>query len=217
MKNRLFFHTLILVAIFLLFFIPVILYTFKFGVGLWETHDDWSLMGSALGGIYGPITSITTCVILFVQIKAQREDKHNQKGMIAFLEMKAILTLSLNEIYNILSSQDQDVQNFFERIGRIATDDMTASEIMKSLKDVGLSSAQSVRVITEWDKVLQLKYLIDIMNFEMANFYISTIQFEIDAKFPCDVQKKLSEFVHITKRHIGEMESLDPAGQISEA
>ncbi|MNW14609.1 hypothetical protein D3C71_2128790 [compost metagenome] len=55
------------------------------------------------------------------------------------------------------------------------------------------------------------------MNFEMANFYISTIQFEIDAKFPCDVQKKLSEFVHITKRHIGEMESLDPAGQISEA
>ncbi len=50
MENRFFFHTLILVAIFLLFFIPVILYTFKFGVGLWETHDDWSLMGSALGG-----------------------------------------------------------------------------------------------------------------------------------------------------------------------
>ncbi|HHQ4580333.1 TPA: hypothetical protein ACSP17_002565 [Aeromonas hydrophila] len=174
-------------------------------------------MGSALGGIYGPITSITTCAILFAQIKAQREDKHNQKGMIAFLEMKAILTLSLNEIYKILSSQDQDVQSFFERIGLIATDEMTAGEIMKSLKDVGLSSAQSVRVITEWDKVLQLKGLIDMMDFEMANFYISTIQFEIDAKFPYDVQKKLSEFVYITKRHIGEMESLDQVGQINEA
>ncbi|MGN5113098.1 hypothetical protein [Aeromonas jandaei] len=137
--------------------------------------------------------------------------------MIAFLEMKAILTLSLNEIYKILSSQDQDVQSFFERIGIIATDEMTAGEIMKSLKDVGLSSAQSVRVITEWDKVLQLKGLIDMMDFEMANFYISTVQFEIDAKFPYDVQKKLSEFVYITKRHIGEMESLDQVGQINEA
>ncbi|MFQ1769118.1 hypothetical protein ACK37F_20185 [Aeromonas veronii] len=215
MKNSVFYHILILAVIILLFFVPIMLYMFKFGVGLWGTHDDWALMGTALGGIYGPITSVITCLILFIQIKTQREDRYNQKGMVSFLETKAIFTLSLNEIYNILSSQEKDVQSFFERIAIINLNEVTADDILDPLKEIGLSSAQSARIITEWDKLMQLKRLMEGMSFEMANLYISIIQLEIDAKFPYDIQKKLSEFVYITKRNISEMDTLNPVGTIS--
>lgn len=215
MKNSVFFYILILAVILLLFFVPIMLYMFKFGIGLWGTHDDWALMGTALGGIYGPITSVITCLILFIQIKTQREDKYNQKGMVSFLETKAIFTLSLNEIYNIFSSQEKDVQSLFERIALINLNEVTTDEILESLKEIGLSSAQSARIITEWDKLMQLKRLMEGMSFEMANLYISIIKFEIDAKFPYNIQKKLSEFVYITKRNISEMDTLNPVGTIS--
>lgn len=135
--------------------------------------------------------------------------------MVSFLETKAIFTLSLNEIYNIFSSQETDVQSFFERIALINLNKVTTDEILESLKETGLSSAQSARIITEWDKLIQLKRLMEGMSFEMANLYISTIQFEIDAKFPYDIQEKLSEFVYITKRNISEKDTLNPVGTIS--
>lgn len=135
--------------------------------------------------------------------------------MVSFLETKTIFTLSLNEIYNIFSSQEKDVQSFFERIALINLNEVTTDEILESLKEIGLSSAQSARIITEWDKLMQLKRLMEGMSFEMANLYISIIQFEIDAKFPYDIQKKLSEFVYITKRNISEMDTLNPVGTIS--
>lgn len=50
-----------------LYLIPVVIYGFVFGVGVWDSHDDWSKMGGALGGIYSPLIAFTTLLLLYRQ------------------------------------------------------------------------------------------------------------------------------------------------------
>ncbi|MCD9115912.1 hypothetical protein [Pseudomonas bijieensis] len=51
--------------------IPVVIYTYEFGVGIWSSHDDWAKMGSALGGIYAPILSALTLYMIYRQLRLQ--------------------------------------------------------------------------------------------------------------------------------------------------
>lgn len=51
--------------------IPLVIYTYEFGVGIWSTHDDWAKMGSALGGIYAPILSVLTLYMIYRQLRLQ--------------------------------------------------------------------------------------------------------------------------------------------------
>lgn len=53
--------------------LPIIAYAYQFGVGLWDTHEQWAEMGSALGGIYAPILSIFTFLLLFGQFNIQTD------------------------------------------------------------------------------------------------------------------------------------------------
>lgn len=60
------------------FLSPVIFYASVFGVGLWQSHDDWAKMGNALGGIYSPLIAFTTLVLLYRQ-QQFNENSHKQK------------------------------------------------------------------------------------------------------------------------------------------
>lgn len=50
---------------------PLAIYTYQFGLGIWPTHDDWAKMGSALGGIYAPILSALTLYMIYRQLRLQ--------------------------------------------------------------------------------------------------------------------------------------------------
>ena len=34
---------------------PIVLYAYKFGIGLWDSNADWAAMGSYFGGVLGPL------------------------------------------------------------------------------------------------------------------------------------------------------------------
>lgn len=61
--------TFIIFGIILL--IPLAIYTYQFGLGIWPTHDGWAKMGSALGGIYAPILSVLTLYMIYRQLRLQ--------------------------------------------------------------------------------------------------------------------------------------------------
>ncbi|MCS0405700.1 hypothetical protein ND982_06505 [Vibrio diabolicus] len=68
----------------LVIFIPIGLYSFNFGVGLWSDPNDWGSLGSYLSGIYSPILSFGTLFILWSQFQRQKEtEKENMELDIA--------------------------------------------------------------------------------------------------------------------------------------
>ena len=48
---------------------PIAIYSYQFGFGIWGAHEDWSRMGSALGGLYSPIIALLTLALLYRQQK----------------------------------------------------------------------------------------------------------------------------------------------------
>ncbi|PKG80057.1 hypothetical protein CXF80_18110 [Shewanella sp. Actino-trap-3] len=51
--------------------LPITLYIYKFGFGLWDKHSDWALMGSYFGGVVGPIITSISIVFLGYQLREQ--------------------------------------------------------------------------------------------------------------------------------------------------
>lgn len=54
---------------FLMLFAPIAVYSYQFGFGIWSGHEDWSRMGSALGGLYSPMIALLTLALLYRQQK----------------------------------------------------------------------------------------------------------------------------------------------------
>lgn len=50
---------------------PIIVYAYNFGIGFWDTPSEWSDLGGYIGGIYTPILTVLTLLVLSVQIYLQ--------------------------------------------------------------------------------------------------------------------------------------------------
>jgi hypothetical protein len=57
------------VMLFAMLVTPVVIYSCQFGFGVWTAHEDWSRMGSALGGLYSPMIAFLTLILLYRQQK----------------------------------------------------------------------------------------------------------------------------------------------------
>lgn len=61
--------------------LPIVAYAYHFGFGLWESNREWGEMGSAIGGLYTPILSILTLIILVKQFQLQKSmHNHEQRA-----------------------------------------------------------------------------------------------------------------------------------------
>ena len=67
MNRRYYFIAAVVILI-----LPITLYISQFGVGLWQSHQQWAEMGSAIGGIYAPILSILTLFVVLMQFRTQK-------------------------------------------------------------------------------------------------------------------------------------------------
>ncbi|TOK18166.1 hypothetical protein CGI23_24540 [Vibrio parahaemolyticus] len=63
----------ILWSLFVVLLMPILAYIYKFGLGLWDKPDEWSDLGGYVGGIYAPILSIVTLVVISIQIFIQHQ------------------------------------------------------------------------------------------------------------------------------------------------
>ncbi|WP_316674999.1 hypothetical protein [uncultured Tolumonas sp.] len=62
----------------LILLLPILLYSFKFGFGIWGNHSEWAEMGNAIGGIYSPILAFFTLLVLAYQTSFQaKADEYN--------------------------------------------------------------------------------------------------------------------------------------------
>jgi hypothetical protein len=52
---------------------PVAVYVGMFGVRLSHEHGRWGEMGSAMSGIYAPVTALLTLIVLAFQVRLQRQ------------------------------------------------------------------------------------------------------------------------------------------------
>lgn len=125
--------TFIIFGIILL--IPLMIYAYQFGLGIWSTHDDWAKMGSALGGIYTPILSTLTLYMIYRQLRLQaaihvdqmdwqKLQTSRQHGLYLCEKLKELIksppsqnhfmhTLEQTEVYEALSKDE-----YLELVGR---------------------------------------------------------------------------------------------------
>ena len=94
-----------------IFFAPIRVYMQHFGSVITSDHQKWAAMGSAMSGIYGPILSALTFVVLVMQIRLQwfshrqvhdQEYIQNARADIEFYLAKLDQTLDMPTINGIV-------------------------------------------------------------------------------------------------------------------
>jgi hypothetical protein len=90
--------------------IPVALYIYQFGFGLWEDNADWANMGSYFGGVLGPL--ITSFSLLFLgyqihlQVKDKRQESNDKLCSLFETDIMAFLPKLAGELSNIHFKED---------------------------------------------------------------------------------------------------------------
>ncbi|HAF02126.1 MAG TPA: hypothetical protein DCG63_12660 [Methylophilaceae bacterium] len=83
-------------ALFLVFISPIFLYIYTFGWHITNDHQRWGEMGSAFSGIYTPLLSILTLVVLVVQIRIQSSQATYEHDRAYISEARADVEYYLN-------------------------------------------------------------------------------------------------------------------------
>ena len=111
-----------LIAILLL--LPIVAYTYKFGIGLWSSPSQWSDLGGYIGGVYTPILALLTLLVLCVQIYLQ-----------ALQHKQHIISLQESELSDYLNHLNVELD-------QIVTEGLTLRQLLlhtlnnKNLEDI---------------------------------------------------------------------------------
>ncbi|RUO29540.1 hypothetical protein [Aliidiomarina soli] len=122
----------------IILFIPLAIYTYQFGLGIWPTHDDWAKMGSALGGIYAPILSALTLYMIYRQLRLQavihvdqmdwqRFQTSRQHGLYLCEKLKELIKIPLSQnnfMYTLEQTgvyEELSKDKYLELVGRDET------------------------------------------------------------------------------------------------
>lgn len=69
MKGKLLYFLISIIIVILI--MPIVLYAYKFGIGLWDSNADWAAMGSYFGGVLGPLITGVSLLFLAFQLREQ--------------------------------------------------------------------------------------------------------------------------------------------------
>lgn len=107
-------HLLVLtgVAMFLLVLIPVFLYGYHFGLGLWNTSSEWADLGSFFGGVLSPIlTFFSTLLLLLTIYFTHKTLKVSQEA--AITQVKQLELTEISSASQIKNSQSVRFDSIF--------------------------------------------------------------------------------------------------------
>ncbi|WP_057831226.1 hypothetical protein [Colwellia sp. TT2012] len=88
--------------------LPVIVYSYQFGIGMWTSHSEWAEMGSALGGIYSPILTVLMVLLLFKQTNIQSDMAKQTYDTYRISQSKERLDYHKINILKVLSIKGND-------------------------------------------------------------------------------------------------------------
>ena len=77
---------------------PLVIYAYKFGMELSSDSEDWAEFGSAMSGIYAPILSVFTIILLFVQLRMQVQLNTHEYDQTHIGIARADIEFYLNEL-----------------------------------------------------------------------------------------------------------------------
>lgn len=69
MKGKFLYFLISIIIVILI--MPIVLYVYKFGIGLWDSNADWAAMGSYFGGVLGPLITGVSLLFLAFQLREQ--------------------------------------------------------------------------------------------------------------------------------------------------
>lgn len=166
-------NNLVLIFTLILLFLPATLYFYKFGFGLWETHEDWAKMGGFFGGVLGPILASFSLFFLGYQYHLQTEDR-----LINIFEEDVMNFLP--KLSKVLKSKD-----FKENMRKLLLDHKLLIELDKNLEAELLINkyiGENIRPHTLWVQIdasmRNLKKRSDFRHRRMRTYILSECNIE---------------------------------------
>ncbi|CAM3525651.1 hypothetical protein VA7868_02285 [Vibrio aerogenes CECT 7868] len=139
------------VVLLVILFLPIGLYIFKFGFGIWSEHKYWSEMGSAFGGIYSPIIALLAFVVLAFQVKSQQKiDKYHydQSFILGCKKDFDFYILELDRFLEQNANENQKVRDVLHsEVECIDEKDLLNEDIIKKLK---ILSDEYPKLVSIW-------------------------------------------------------------------
>ncbi|MEN0678902.1 hypothetical protein [Plesiomonas shigelloides] len=127
---------------------PIGFYAHTFGFGIWEKHNDWGVMGSALGGIYTSIFALLTLLILIGQTIFQLQAHRYSSDMIYISDNKDEYNELFDKLSQLLSDNSFNAQTALLNIVENTKNEELLAE--KTINDVIIYSHINPQIIPLW-------------------------------------------------------------------
>lgn len=161
----------ILIGVAVILLLPVMAYTFQFGIGFWNDPSKWSDLGGYIGGIYAPILALLTLAVLCVQIYLQ-----------VFQHRQHLVSLQERELSEYLQQLNMELDKSVENGETLRVfllkilNDKNMYEISENeLEAVFSLNQRNHKLFSMWCGVMScLQYIENysqIINFESRHYY----------------------------------------------
>lgn len=138
---------------FILISTPMILYIHKFGFGLWNSHTRWGELGSFFGGVFGPLFSLISIIILSLTLALTKKSISNsEKFMNEQLNQSNIMLVEQRDFFVI----QQFEVNFFHQLQLVIEHYKTATA-----KSNDIIVNVSGELLEDFDKMQQKEYVVN--------------------------------------------------------
>lgn len=139
---------------------PIVIYIYKFGYQISNDHERWAEMGSAISGIYTPLLSILTLVILYYQyiattvtnkIQMDINEFNKNESFIQDAKTDARLCLSAlkSELQDSKNEDDSFYQNLIENFTYKTIEELKSPELYKIAKKL---NERNPSILAIWHK-----------------------------------------------------------------
>jgi hypothetical protein len=91
--------------------LPIALYTYQFGIGLWADHTKWAEFGGFFGGVLGPIVTITSVALLYIQLQAHQKQQQYSLDTLKLQKLESDISYFLNLIKPELAREISTMNN----------------------------------------------------------------------------------------------------------
>ncbi|PMJ97759.1 hypothetical protein [Vibrio sp. 10N.261.55.A7] len=136
------------IAIVILLAAPIVIYTKSFGIGVWSNHNDWGVMGSAIGGIYTALFAFLTLLVLIGQSSFQLRSHKYVVDMEFIRDNRSDYNELFHKLTELLVANSSAAQNdLLIIIESIPDEDILKPETFKLIRDY---VTHHVQVLSIW-------------------------------------------------------------------